>query len=86
MSSEARQIVGGLGDWYLNAHVVYIRIYGATISMHVFQFYMTHRMVLSEIIYQSFECGMVVVLSRRKKTTWPRLPIRVGACKINKNK
>lgn len=83
MIQEACQAISKIGDWYMNKHGVYIHVYGVATPPHVFPFLITDHMVFSEVLYQTYGSVATAILMRRKKSPWPKLPIKVGAYKVS---
>ena|SRR5713226_2052939 len=59
------------------AHGTYIHIYGVIKPPHLLPRFVPDHLVLSEITTQTFLHGVGAVLSRKKRDTWPTLPVRV---------
>jgi len=83
MSDDAHNMVAEIGDWYDMVNNTYIRIYGATESLHIIPKFVTDYIVLAEIAYQTYGHGVGEVLERKKKDPWPNFPIIVGSYNVS---
>ena len=52
--------------------------YGASRAPHLLHLYSLNRVVLLEILYQTFSHQVTCTLKREKRSIWPKLPIRIG--------
>jgi len=79
MSEGARVTVGSIGDWYVTKNHTYIRIYIATKAPYILPKYVIDHVILSKIAYQTFVHKVGASLVRKRKESWPNLPVFIRA-------
>jgi hypothetical protein len=67
------RLLRSIGNWYLQEDCTYLRIYGVTIPPHLFPKYVSNRLILGEISYQTILQGFNATLAKdvRKRTFIP---------------
>jgi hypothetical protein len=78
LSKEVIETIKDIGDWYMEKHYAYIRIFGCTSAPHLLPKYVPDRLVIREISYKTVDKGITSFLSTHEKNTWSRLSIKVG--------
>ena len=71
-------VVSTMGDWYVSLSSVYIFIFGSVKEPH----YSLDHIILLEVAYQTYVSGFTVAMIRKNKLTWLKLPLQVGAYKV----
>jgi hypothetical protein len=55
ISSEARDGMKGIVDWYLGKYYTYIRVYGTTRAPHILPYFVPDCLLVREIAYQTMK-------------------------------
>lgn len=78
ISTEAMQAIKEIGDWYIEKHYTYIRIYGSIGAPHLLLKYIPKKLLIRETAYQTVDVGVTSLLSLNSKRYWPKFPTIVG--------
>jgi hypothetical protein len=79
MSEKAIEAISEVGDWYVIDKGTYIRVFRAIKAPHVLPKFISDKLALQEVAYQTFVHGVGASLARDKKSLWPPLPFHVGS-------
>jgi hypothetical protein len=67
LSDAAKKFISKVGHWYLDERETYIRVFGATRSPHFLPIYVSNRLVLGKICYQTILQAYNATLVKDKK-------------------
>lgn len=80
------EVLGRIGDWYLNEPSTDIRIYGATKAPHLLPKHVPERLVIREIAYQTILHGFNASLAKDQNKLCPAYPIYIGLYGLTNSK
>jgi hypothetical protein len=78
ISSEAREGMKGIVDWYLGKYYSYVRVYGTIGAPHMLPYFILDHLVMREISHQTIRTRVTSFLMRNSKNIWPPFPIHIG--------
>jgi hypothetical protein len=71
ISSEAREGMKGIVDWYLGKYYSYVRVYGTTESPHILPYFIPDLLLMREITHQTIRTWVSSFLMRNSKNLRP---------------
>jgi hypothetical protein len=82
LSYEAKKVITKIGHWYLDERETYIRVFTAIGAPRLLPIYVTDRLVLGEICYQTILQGYNATLVKDKKRAFIPYGFHIGLCMV----
>jgi hypothetical protein len=82
LSDKAKKFITKIGHCYLDERETYIRVFGATRAPHLLPIYVTNRLVLGEICYQTILHGYNANLVKDKKRAFIPYGFHIRFCMV----
>jgi len=78
LSAEAKKVISKVGQWYLDEHNTYIRVFEATKAPHLLLAHVPDQLVVGEICYQTILQGYNATLVNDNKRAFIPYGFHVG--------
>lgn len=76
MSKETKEALTDIDDWYASLFGTYIWMYNVKKSSHVVPNFSLDKLIMQEVSYH-ISVGLTNRLHRKKKASWPALPLHI---------